>query len=79
MVDYSTYSRDPALLACTAGSTAAAVRVTIDHKVFLGDQPTQEEFIRLRNAMLPKVPPESLESRDKITDLVVQAEIPGAK
>ena len=76
MVDDSTYSRDPALLACTAGSTAAAVRVTIDHKVFLGDQPTQEEFIRLRNAMLPKVPPES---RDKITDLVVQAEIPGAK
>ena len=76
MVDDSTYSRDPALLACTAGSTAAAVRVTIDHKVFLGDQPTQEEFIRLRNAMLPKVPPES---RNKITDLVVQAEIPGAK
>ena len=76
MVDDSTYSRDPALLACTAGSTAAAGRVTIDHKVFLGDQPTQEEFIRLRNAMLPKVPPES---RDKITDLVVQAEIPGAK
>ena len=76
MVDDSTYSRDPALLACTVGSTAAAVRVTIDHKVFLGDQPTQEEFIRLRNAMLPKVPPES---RDKITDLVVQAEIPGAK
>ena len=75
MVDDSTYSRDPALLACT-GSTAAAVRVTIDHKVFLGDQPTQEEFIRLRNAMLPKVPPES---RNKITDLVVQAEIPGAK
>ena len=76
MVDDSTYSRDPALLACTAGSTAAAVRVTIDHKVFLGDQPTQEEFIRLRNAMLPKVPPES---RDKITDLVVQAEIPWEK
>ena len=76
MVDDSTYSRDPALLACTVGSTAAAVRVTIDHKVFLGDQPTQEEFIRLRNAMLPKVPPES---RNKITDLVVQAEIPGAK
>ena len=76
MVDDSTYSRDPALLACTAGSTAAAGRVTIDHKVFLGDQPTQEEFIRLRNAMLPKVPPES---RDKITDLVVQDEIPGAK
>ena len=76
MVDDSTYSRDPALLACTAGSTAAAGRVTIDHKVFLGDQPTQEEFIRLRNAMLPKVPPES---RDKIIDLVVQAEIPGAK
>ena len=75
MVDDSTYSRDPALLACT-GSTAAAVRVTIDHKVFLGDQPTQEEFIRLRNAMLPKVPPES---RDKITDLVVQAEIPWEK
>ena len=75
MVDDSTYSRDPALLACT-GSTAGAGRVTIDHKVFLGDQPTQEEFIRLRNAMLPKVPPES---RDKITDLVVQAEIPGAK
>ena len=78
MVDYSTYSRDPSLLACT-GNTAAAGRVTIDHKVFLGDKPTQEEFIRLRNAMLPKVPPESLESRDKITDLVVQAEIPGAK
>ena len=76
MVDDSTYSRDPALLACTVGSTAAAGRVTIDHKVFLGDKPTQEEFIRLRNAMLPKVPPES---RDKITDLVVQAEIPGAK
>ena len=76
MVDDSTYSRDPALLACTVGSTAAAVRVTIDHKVFLGDQPTQEEFIRLRNAMLPKVPPES---RDKITDLVVQAEIPWEK
>ena len=76
MVDDSTYSRDPALLACTVGSTAAAGRVTIDHKVFLGDQPTQEEFIRLRNAMLPKVPPES---RNKITDLVVQAEIPGAK
>ena len=76
MVDDSTYSRDPALLACTAGSTAAAGRVTIDHKVFLGDQPTQEEFIRLRNAMLPKVPPES---RDKITDLVVQAEIPWEK
>ena len=75
MVDDSTYSRDPALLACT-GSTAGAGRVTIDHKVFLGDQPTQEEFIRLQNAMLPKVPPES---RDKITDLVVQAEIPGAK
>ena len=76
MVDDSTYSRDPALLACTVGSTAAAGRVTIDHKVFLGDQPTQEEFIRLRNAMLPKVPPES---RDKITDLVVQAEIPWEK
>ena len=76
MVDDSTYSRDPALLACTAGSTAAAGRVTIDHKVFLGDQPTQEEFIRLRNAMLPKVPPES---RDKITDLVVKAEIPWEK
>ena len=76
MVDDSTYSRDPALLACTAGSTAAAVRVTIDHKVFLGDKPTQEEFIRLRNAMLPKVPPES---RNKITDLVVQAEIPWEK
>ena len=76
MVDDSTYSRDPALLACTAGSTAAAGRVTIDHKVFLGDKPTQEEFIRLRNAMLPKVPPES---RDKITDLVVQAEIPWEK
>ena len=76
MVDDSTYSRDPALLACTVGSTAAAVRVTIDHKVFLGDKPTQEEFIRLRNAMLPKVPPES---RDKITDLVVQAEIPWEK
>ena len=73
MVDDSTYSRDP-LLACTA----TAGRVSIDHKVLLtlGDLPTQEQFIRLGNATLQKVPPNS---RDTITDLVVQAKIPGTK
>ena len=71
MVDYSTYSKVP-LLACTA----AAGRITTDFKVYLGDLPTQEQFIRLGNAMLQRVPPNS---RDTITDLVVQAEIPGTE
>ena len=73
MVDDSTYLRDPLL-----ASTATASRVSIDHKVLLklGDLPTQEQFIRLGNAMLQKVPPNS---RDTITDLVVQAKIPRTK